>query len=1211
MRLRFFYALSLAAVLGTGSVRAQDTLSPGLGCYADILDDWKDQDNISPAPVGTSVNVALGKVTCQSSMSYCMYNRENNAYKAVDGVTDGDYSKFEVTNTGNDVRAWWQVDLGTAYPVDSVRVWNRTDCCADKLSNFVVKLSLDDATWTDSVYTAGQCGYPSVCKFASRNARYVRVQLRGQNFLTIAEVQVYAPARGYRTAITSILATLPDSIKTPLQARFAGLPNTGSVDTVSIDDAVTGAGPSQFEFDSVWGVGTLTGEYFGSDHYANTAGSYCLFRFNGTKANVYSHVDNNMGITAYSIDGGAETSVDQYAASLTVPSLVYSSPTLATGAHTLKIRCTGSKNAGSSNSYTSIDRVDVIAPTGADDNPETIALYVRACSERRKIRMAAYVSKISKVIFSEHDILGNGTFFPVDIWRTQGYAGKGIQLLQMNGYYGSVTSLLPTGEAKSPDVSFDATKILFAWRNGNSGTGKYRLFEMNVADKSVRPITHGSAVENMYGDYGDYQGIYLPNGNILFASTRILQQLDCLAGYPVGNFFLCDKDGNYSRRIGYDQVFTDDPVVLPSGKVVYSRWDYNDKAHTYGHALFSMNPDGTGQQEYCNNNSWWPSMLLQSRPIPGSNKIMALVGGYHCPREGKVGIIDVSQGMENGAGVTLVAPVRTPQNDSLDYWGGIPLPSEYPWAWNNAPMAGIHGSPNVRPLDQWGQNPPVFAHPYPLDETAFLASMRPASKETSWNPKFGLYFVTVDGTREMLWFDPAGSCAEPVVLAPRTKPFVPASYVDYHQTTGTLEIMNIYDLANSQDPVLAGVNPKVIKRIRVSGLKFRSLGGIGSANHFCPGYINNGGVGYDTPPATWNACWDVKTILGETPVLSDGSAAFTIPAMTPVFLQALDSNEEVVQTMRSWVTLQPGETFSCMGCHESKLSAPPPLSYVPLAVQQGPVALQPFYGPTRPFSFGKEIQPILDAKCISCHSATTSNGIDLTKTPVWNEGNRKNWSQSYLNLVNHANQASNSNYVNWFPAEDVPVLQGPYRAGSCKSPLVTMLAQGHHNVVLTKQELDLFKCWIDLAVTFGDYIEGMNSVDSATTVHWDSLKAIFTKENDANVAAYAATTPISWKNGHGPQSGLIDARWAFAARSMSRKSLSVSFSVPDIADRAPVRIALYTLQGRLAQTLLCEPVSKGLHMYRFSLKTLGTGHYVLAFSAKGYSQSRQIVAMGE
>jgi hypothetical protein len=1063
-----FYGL-LVASLFSGAY-SQDTLSPSVPGYTDILDDWKDQDNISSQPPGTEINVALGKVTTQSSMSYCQNLRENNAYKAVDGITSGLYIAHQITYTGNDEKAWWQVDLGVAYPVDSVRIWNRADSSADRLSNFDVMLSTDGQTWAESKYMAGQCGRPSVFSFTARNARFVRVQLRGRNFLTLAEVQVFAPAKGYRTAVASILVSLPDSPRVILQARLDGLASS------------------------------------------------------------------------------------------------------------------------------------------ADNAPEMVALYVRVCSERRKMRMASYADKCRDVVFSEHDVLGNGPFFPTGIWHSPGYAGKGLELLHLNGCYGSVTHLLPTGEARSPDVSYDGKRLLFAWRNGTSGTSKYRLFEMTIADRSVRPITRGSAVEKFFADYADYQGVYLPSDDILFISTRTCQQLDCLANYPVGLFFLCDKDGNYPRRLCNDQAYSDDPTVLPSGKIVYSRWDYNDKAHTYGHALFVMNPDGTAQREYCNNNSWWPTMILQSRPIPGTDKIMAMLGAYHGPREGKIGIIDVNAGMENGAGVTLVAPLREPKDDTLDYWGGIPLPNEYPWAWDGSMLTALHGYPNVRPLDQWGQNPPQFAHPLPLDEKAFLVSCRPASREASWNPRFALYFMTVDGQREMLWYDPQGSCMDAVVLAPRTK-FVLSSSVDYRQTTGTVLMMNIYDPRNSQTPVLQGIDPKVIKRIRVTALKWRSLGGIGWAQHFCPGYINNEClVGYDTPPATWNASWDAKTIIGESPVLADGSAAFTVPALTPVFFQALDSTNNVVQTMRSWTTLQPGEILSCMGCHESKLSAPPPVSYVPLAVQRGALPLEQFYGASRTFSFGKEIQPILDAKCVQCHSAAIPNGIDLSKTPVWNELNRKNWSQSYLNLVSHTNEASNSNYVNWFPAEDVPVLLPPYRAGACKSPLIPMLAQGHHNVVLTKKEMDLIRCWIDLGVPFGDYIEGMNAQDSATTVLWDSNRAVFEREDRSNVAAYLAS--LGGSIGPGIQhSGIASGRWAFVAQSRAKRSIAVRFSVPVFADRTIVRINLYTLQGRLARVLFNENVSKGTHEYRFTTKLLAAGRFVLSMNAKGYAGTQQIVVM--
>ena len=64
--------------------------------------------------------------------------------------------------------------------------------------------------------------------------------------------------------------------------------------------------------------------------------------------------------------------------------------------------------------------------------------------------------------------------------------------------------------------------------------------------------------------------------------------------------------------------------------------------------------------------------------------------------------------------------------------------------------------------------------------------------------------------------------------------------------------------------------------------------------------------------------WDIKRILGEVDVEEDGSAMFTIPANTAVFVQPLDAEGKALQVMRSWFTGMPGETVSCIGCHEEK-----------------------------------------------------------------------------------------------------------------------------------------------------------------------------------------------------------------------------------------------------------------------------------------------------
>ncbi len=66
-----------------------------------------------------------------------------------------------------------------------------------------------------------------------------------------------------------------------------------------------------------------------------------------------------------------------------------------------------------------------------------------------------------------------------------------------------------------------------------------------------------------------------------------------------------------------------------------------------------------------------------------------------------------------------------------------------------------------------------------------------------------------------------------------------------------------------------------------------------------------------------------KCVLGTVPVEADGSAYFRVPAGVIVFFQALDERGVAVQTMRSATHVQPGQTLSCIGCHEPRQQAPP------------------------------------------------------------------------------------------------------------------------------------------------------------------------------------------------------------------------------------------------------------------------------------------------
>jgi len=783
----------------------------------------------------------------------------------------------------------------------------------------------------------------------------------------------------------------------------------------------------------------------------------------------------------------------------------------------------------------------------SDESAALLDIYLQACSARRSQRFSPYLEKISKIIFSQGGIRPG-------VWegpeKTGGYEGKGLELLELDGLFGEITHLMPEGIGRDPDVSFDGSKVLFAWNRDESRHDRYHIHEMTIADQSVRQITDGEGCD-------DIEPVYLPDGNILLHSSRQAQRTDCISTRAF-NLFLCDSQGRYLRRIGYDQVSTCNPVLMPSGEVLYARWDYNDKSHVFGHALFIMSPDGTRQQEYYNNNSLFPTNVLHPRPIPGTNKIMATITGYHTNQPGEIAIIDNSFGYENGAGLTFVAPVREIKDLHKADWGGATPESLWTYSGDSFPY------PGKGPQDRWDAgDDDIAAFPCPLDENAFLVCYRPAGKrrDASWGEKLGLFFMLVDGQRELLFFDSSGGCATPRLLAPREKPLIPSSSVDYRDSMGVFQVMDIY-----RGESLKGVERGTIKRLRVVALYYRPAFTIGKSHHTGP--VSSGA--YNNPIATHNATWDVKAVVGETPVHEDGSANFYAPARVPVFFQALDAKGQTVQTMRSWATLQPGETFSCVGCHDSKTEAPQPPGDVVAALREPTKKTEQFYGPERGFSYVKEIQPIWDAKCIRCHNAETPNGIDLRGVEVPNykwadeRDTHRNWLQSYINLVGHAESASYSKYVNWFHAEDCPLLMPPNRAGSGKSMLVSLLENGHKEVSMTKEEMDKIKCWIDLGVPhFGSYTEGVigheRDIENAM-----KLKQDWEDKEKENIQAYIAAG----------QNGAVSAQISPKVASVGPASMNAScvmkrgvlhLQLPRAPGNASVaaKISVYSVHGRL------------------------------------------------
>jgi len=236
------------------------------------------------------------------------------------------------------------------------------------------------------------------------------------------------------------------------------------------------------------------------------------------------------------------------------------------------------------------------------------------------------------------------------------------------------------------------------------------------------------------------------------------------------------------------------------------------------------------------------------------------------------------------------------------------------------------------------------------------------------------------------------------------------------------------------------------------------------------------------PVSVNNASWEPKYILGEATVHPDGSAAFKVPARTPVYFQCIDENGQCAQTMRSWSTLQPGETFGCVGCHENKNQTPSPKSPNTLALKAGAADLKPFYNIRRGFSFVKDIQPILDRHCVKCHHTGGKNDkFLLTGDRVDDARSGRFWTQSYLSLTNlgHPNKL-----ISWVHPQTLAPMIPPYNAGSAQSGIFKHL-KNHNKVKLSRRELDTLAVWIDLAVPFSQDYFDQNAFDEKQMAQYE------------------------------------------------------------------------------------------------------------------------------
>lgn len=217
----------------------------------------------------------------------------------------------------------------------------------------------------------------------------------------------------------------------------------------------------------------------------------------------------------------------------------------------------------------------------------------------------------------------------------------GGQLVRLNLKTGETKVLLddPKGAVRDPVVHYDAKKILFSYRPG--GSEHYHLYEIEVDGTGLRQLTDG--------DFDDVEPCYLPDGDIVFVSSRCNRFVSCWLT-PVAILYRCDAEGKNVHAVSGNIEHDNTPWVLPDGRILYQRWEYVDRSQVHYHHLWTANPDGTGQMVYYGN--LHPgTLMIDARPIPGTQKVVVIFSPGHGINEhrGAVVIVDPTLGPDREA----------------------------------------------------------------------------------------------------------------------------------------------------------------------------------------------------------------------------------------------------------------------------------------------------------------------------------------------------------------------------------------------------------------------------------------------------------------------------------------------------------------------------------------------------------------------------------
>ncbi|HOD81312.1 MAG: translocation protein TolB [Planctomycetes bacterium ADurb.Bin126] len=449
-------------------------------------------------------------------------------------------------------------------------------------------------------------------------------------------------------------------------------------------------------------------------------------------------------------------------------------------------------------------------------------------------------------------------YFQNDCWR-QAYVttdtgptyrpGRNLMVLSPVRPDGKVTPLtsFADGYVADCEVSYDGRKIIFCRREQKDPW--WHIFEINADGTGLRQLTRGA--------YHDINPVYLPDGRILFASSR-LGTRDEYHGYYCTGLHVMNADGGEIHPIATNVGRDNEPAILADGRIVFSRLEVFYSRLKTELTIHTCEVDGTQDMVVYGpeRREFWLKLNtgLHGEDYAAQTAMTHRVLRVSQPQQMPDGrIICTSQG-----GLVLLGPPR--EEETL-----IP-----------------------RDLNR------AFTTPWPLADGRVLCASTLKAKKPK-DVDLGLYLVEPNtGELTLVYNDPAWAEYEARPLAPRPVPPLHPAHHDRSAYSGFFVCSTVRDSREPNVPV-SGRLVRLIEGVPVTGRHSTQTN---------PGEVwrNHGGT--------------QTRVLGTFPVAADGSFFVEVPADRLVHFQVLDADKRVIGNQLTWIYVRPGETRSCVGCHE-------------------------------------------------------------------------------------------------------------------------------------------------------------------------------------------------------------------------------------------------------------------------------------------------------